>query len=332
MLTSRRAALALGESSDSSSLSDPFLASSLDPTRFVPFESEQSVPDKLAQLEFEEGTDYRSIAGLVKPADLEPADESEEDDLFGGAGITGGESQDDYLKRRNLELDRALRESPKNVALWLEFVDFQDEVALTSFMGGSAKRALSKVERTSTSEIKLSILDRALAVAGNQDSEALLLAYLRAASDVWDPKKVLYRWGETLRSHPKLTGLWIEYVSWRQTSWANFGVREVVEVFEESFRVLVAAAEKEELGSNGESRIGRLALIPIVFRSRDASLYRSRNARRQLDLPLPAIVLDASSSRSVALTENRGTLSSFRASTGFSERALAAFQALIELN
>lgn len=227
---------------------DPFLASSSDPSRFVSFESERSTAERLAKLEHEDGQDYRSIAGLVKASDLA---DSEEDDVFGGLGIVGGESQDDYFKRRSVELDRALRDDPSNVQLWLEFVDFQDEVSLSSFVGTATKRALSKTERTSTSEIKLSILDRALAVERNRASEPLLLAYLRAAAEVWDPKKVLERWGETLRSHPTLTGLWIEYVSWRQTNWVNFGVREVVEVFEESFRVLGAASEKERIGSEG---------------------------------------------------------------------------------
>lgn len=246
-------ALALGEAPDPNyppPPPDPFLPSSSDSSRFVPFEPERTTAEKLATLEQEDGQDYRSIAGLVKLSDL--VAEEEEDDVFGGLGIVGGESQDDYLKRRNLEFDRALRDEPHNVKLWIEFVDFQDEVSLSSFIGSATKRALSKAERTSTSEIKLSILDRALVIDRNKASEDLLLAYLRAASEVWDPKKVLERWGETLRSHPTLTGLWIEYVSWRQTSWANFGVREVVEVFQESFKVLGAAAEKEQIGSQGE--------------------------------------------------------------------------------
>lgn len=219
----------------------------------MPFDVEKSTAEKLANLEHEDGQDYRSIAGLVKASDL--ADE-DEDDVFGGLGIVGGESQDDYLKRRNLEFDRALRDDPTNVDLWIEFVDFQDEVSLSSFIGTATKRALSKAERTSTSEIKLSILDRALAVERNRASEPLLLAYLRAAAEVWDAKKVLNRWSETLRSHPTLTGLWIEYVSWRQTNWVNFGVREVIEVFEESFKVLGAAAEKEQINSEGECSVG----------------------------------------------------------------------------
>lgn len=259
-INARPPPLAFGESPDPSQQappSDPFLASSADPTRFVAFELERSLPEKLAELEFEEGTDYRSIAGLVKPSDLEASDSDSHDAVFDGLGITGGESHDAYLKRRNIELDRSLRERPADVDLWLEFVEFQDEVSLSSFVGaGAAKRALSKAERTSTSDIKLSILDRALAVEENKDSEKLLLAYLRAAAEVWDPKLVLAKWDETLRRHPTLTGLFIEYVSWRQTSWVNFEIRTVMDVFVDCFKVLATAGEKEPANSTGAFKVG----------------------------------------------------------------------------
>ncbi|GAA5887659.1 hypothetical protein JCM5296_004450 [Sporobolomyces johnsonii] len=293
-LRPRRRPKALGEPEDLSlppPPEDPFLPSSSDISRFVGFEPERSTSEKLAQLEHEEGTDYRSISGLIKPSDLAESSD-DEDDVFGGLGISGGESQADYLRRRNLELDRALRGDPKNIQLWLEFVEFQDEVATTSFVGtsSSAKRALSTGERTSTSEIKLAILDRALAVEANAGSEELLLAYLRAAAEVEDPKKVLQRWKDTLRAHPDLTGLWIEYVSWRQTSWVNFTVRDVVGVFEECFEVLRGAMEREEIASNGRELLEGNAIY--------------------LFLRLCLMLRQA----------------------GYSERALAAFQAEIELN
>ena len=220
---------------------------------FISFLPEHSTEEKLSSLEHEEGAEYRSIAGLVKPADLE-SDSENEDDVFGGLGISGGESQDEYLKRRNIELDRMLRDNPKNVDGWIEFVEFQDEVAQRSFVGSSlsSKRALSQNERTSTAEMKLAILTRALATEGNEGSERLLLAYLKAAAQVEDPKKVLNRWKDTLKEHPSLTGLWIEYVSWRQTSWVNFSVKDVVEVFEECLDVLMLAMLREDIGTDGE--------------------------------------------------------------------------------
>ncbi|GAA6058551.1 hypothetical protein JCM10212_006990 [Sporobolomyces blumeae] len=260
---------------------------------FISFLPEKSEAEKLEALEHEEGAEYRSIAGAVKPSDLDSGSD-DDDDLFGGLGVSGGESQDEYLKRRNVEIDRALRDDPSNVAGWLEFVDFQDEVAQSSFVGSSTsasyKRALSKNERTSTAEIKLAILRRALDTPGNEESEPLLLAYLKAAALVEDPKKILQRWKETLKEHPSLTGLWIEYVSWRQTSWVNFAVNDVVEVFEECLDVLMLAMLREDVGSTDLEVIEGNAIY--------------------LFLRLCLMLRQA----------------------GYSERALAAFQGLVELN
>ncbi|GAA6015188.1 hypothetical protein JCM11491_000498 [Sporobolomyces phaffii] len=262
---------------------------------FIAFLPEPSHSDKLSALEYEDGAEYRSIAGQIRESDLESDSEPEagaDVDGFANLGISGGESQDEYLKRRNLELDRALRENPRDVEGWLEFVEFQDEVAQRSFVGSSlsSKRALSQNERTSTAEIKLAILTRALAVEGNEGTERLLLAFLKAAAQVEDPKKVLERWKDTLREHPDLTGLWIEYVSWRQTSWVNFAVKDVVEVFEECLDVLMLAMLRESIGSEALEIIEGNAVY--------------------LFLRLCLMLRQA----------------------GYSERAFAAFQALVELN
>ncbi|KWU46645.1 DUF1740-domain-containing protein [Rhodotorula sp. JG-1b] len=239
---------------------------------FVALPREQSTAEKIDRLEHEQGTDYRSVAGLIKPSDLAEvsSDEDGGDDVFSGAGISGGESHAEYLRRRNVELDRALREEPNNVEKWLEFINFQDELASSGFAESSAtKRALSKSERASTSEIKLAILDRALATPGNADAEPLLLAQLEAAAEIEDPQRLLQRWKDTLGQHPDLTGLWIEYVSSRQTTWATFTVPDVVSVFEESLAVLVSAMEhpdtdrdrRELLESNAIYLLLRLCLM-----------------------------------------------------------------------
>ena len=225
---------------------------------FVALPRERSTAEKIDRLEHEQGTDYRSVAGLIKPSDLVDVSSDEEnggDDVFSGAGISGGESHAEYLRRRNVELDRALREEPNNVEKWLEFVNFQDELVSSGFAESSAtKRALSRSERASTSEIKLAILDRALATPGNADAEPLLLAQLEAAAEIEDPQRLLQRWKDTLAQHPDLTGLWIEYVSSRQTTWATFTVPDVVSVYEESLAVLVSAMEHPDTGRDRESR------------------------------------------------------------------------------
>ncbi|GAA6004312.1 hypothetical protein JCM10207_000663 [Rhodosporidiobolus poonsookiae] len=291
VLAPRQPIQALGEKADP----DDEPADSDPQPDFLSLPRELSTEEKLAKLEHEAGTDYRSVSGLIKASDLaEAADDDSDSDEFDGLGITGGESYADHLRQRNLDLDRALRDNPRDVPQWLAFVDLQDEVAQSSFSGATssaaARRALSKAERTSVSELKMAILDRALEVPDNADSEELLLAQLRAAAEVEEPKKVLERWKRALADHPALTGLWIEYVSWRQTEWATFEVKQVVGVFEESLEVLVVAMEREEVGSNGRELLEANAVY--------------------LFLRLTLMLRQA----------------------GYSERALASFQALVELN
>ncbi|GAA5826903.1 hypothetical protein JCM11251_002152 [Rhodosporidiobolus azoricus] len=292
---------ALGEKPDSSFLVSDDEENENPQPDFLALPRELSTQQKLSKLEHEAGTNYRSVGGLVKPSDLATMSDDEEgaddpdDDGYNALGITGGESHTDYLRRRNLEIDRSLRDDPRNVKLWLEFVAFQDEVAQSSFTGATSstasKRALSKAERASTSEIKLSILERALSAApDNRSSEPLLLAQLEAAAEVEDSKKVLERWKTALYEHPALTGLWIEYVSWRQTQWATFEVKEVIRVFEESLEVLKAAMDGEELKSSARDMLEANAIY--------------------LFLRLCLMLRQA----------------------GYSERALASFQALVELN
>ncbi|BGP52880.1 hypothetical protein JCM8202v2_000437 [Rhodotorula sphaerocarpa] len=264
-LRPRTSPRAVGEKADDAELPEVESAAESD---FVALPRERTTAEKIDQLEHEEGTDYRSAAGLIKPADLAEASSDEEgDDLFSGAGISGGESHSEYLRRRNVELDRALRDAPNDIDKWLEFVKFQDELAQTGFSEtgtSGAKRTLSKGERASTSEIKLAILDRALAVPGNADAEPLLLAQLEAAAEIEEPQRVLKRWREALEHHPDLTGLWIAYVSSRQTTWATFTVPDLIAVFEESLGVLSASMEtygRELLESNAIYLLLRFCLM-----------------------------------------------------------------------
>lgn len=207
---------------------DLFLPTSTDPSRYVPV-----IIDEPARPETDGAFDF--------PQEEEP---EEEDELF-DIGVQGGRTFAEYLKEKNMDFDRRLRESPGDIEGWTEFVEFQDEIARSTFAGGAGnKRTLIQMERRSTSEIKLSILDRALGIPANKESEELLLLYLRAAAEVEEPTNVLGRWKEMLRNHPTLTGLWVEYISFRQTEWVNFEIRVVVEVYIEALKVIEDAGRR----------------------------------------------------------------------------------------
>jgi hypothetical protein len=215
-------------------------------TDFIPLLREATTAEKLDRLEHEPEQDYRSIAGYLKPGELE-ADESDGDSVF--EDETGGESAHERLLRRNTEFDRKLKETPSDSQVWLDFVAFQDELG--------AGRNASRAEKRGSEEVKLSILERALRVEELEGDERLLLTYLACVTELWESSKVLDTWRQVLENHPGQTGLWTAYVSFRQTDGTTFTVNKMIEVFEECLDVLRSKADSQPSGSSGAHRCRR---------------------------------------------------------------------------
>ncbi|SCV68709.1 BQ2448_830 [Microbotryum intermedium] len=275
----------------------------------VSFEREHTFDELMQGLEYEEGTDYRSIAGQIKPSDLSAAapgekqnsvvneDISSSQNEFDQLGVTGGESESQYMLRRNIELDKALRDDPKNVKLWLEFVEWQDHVALSASGASRWRTALSRVERRSTAQVKLAVVERALkADPANVEDERLVLKLLQLAEEVEDTPTITKRWKKVLEEQPTMTSLWVRYVGWRQTDGTSFEVGSVVDTFVECFETLQRRAD--------------LAATPQERDMIDANMV-------YLFLRLCLMLRQAVRMISWA---------------GYVERALASFQAIVELN
>ncbi|SCZ90792.1 BZ3500_MvSof-1268-A1-R1_Chr1-3g02255 [Microbotryum saponariae] len=262
----------------------------------VAFDKEHPFEELMQGLEHEEGTDYRSVAGQIKPSDLSTAAASQNTDAavdeneFDQLGVTGGESESQYLSRRNIEFDRALRDDPKNVELWLEFVEWQDQVALSASGENRGRTILNRVERRGAAQVKLVVVERALkADPANAEDERLVLKLLQLAEEVEDTPTVTKRWKKALEEHAKMTSLWVRYVGWRQTDGTSFEVESVVEAFVECFETLQ-----------------RMADLATEFQERD--IFDANMV--YLFLRLCLMLRQA----------------------GYIERALASFQAIVELN
>lgn len=222
-------------------------------TDYIQLPQSKSAGEKVAALEHEEGQDYRSVAGQIKPCDIKDDDqwdeleENEED---------GAESFDDYLKRRNVEFERHLKTDPNDTKTWLELVEFQDVVHnATSDSTQSAKRVVSSITRRALAEIKISILQRALEKAGNEKSTDLHLAMMKYGSDIWDTKELMRRWMELLRSKPEEMKVWLEYLTFRQTNATVFSVQEVVDVYADCMQRIAKSILRNPRGSRGKHHI-----------------------------------------------------------------------------
>lgn len=225
---------------------DLFLPTSADPSRYVPLLNEAP---PLSELDFVEGQDYRAL-------DIPTLQEDYVDEDIFGAG-EGGESNVAYLKRRNVELDQTLRNEPSNVKAWLEFIEFQDEFNALAFPSTSGGKSTPSAR--TTTEIKLSILQRALSYSDNITSLPLLLLKFDLISILESPEKVLKTWKETLVEQPRSMELWKAYVDWRQSDWSTFEIRAMADVFRECLEVLGREARSEKPGTSGERISFRLA-------------------------------------------------------------------------
>eukprot|EP01103_Thecamoeba_quadrilineata_P010349 TRINITY_DN2207_c0_g1_i3.p1 TRINITY_DN2207_c0_g1~~TRINITY_DN2207_c0_g1_i3.p1 ORF type:complete len:1079 (+),score=269.96 TRINITY_DN2207_c0_g1_i3:39-3275(+) len=128
-----------------------------------------------------------------------------------------GETPVEALHRRTKEYNVKLRESPKDVDLWLEFINFQDE---SLSFGSRQEKSLGAI-----TEKKIAIFLKAL--EHNPRNEQLLLGYLRACEQVWEPEKVLTAWERVIDNNNTNIRLWNNFFSFRQTNFASFSVSSI---------------------------------------------------------------------------------------------------------
>jgi NRDE-2, necessary for RNA interference len=242
----------------------------------------------------------------------------DDDSTFEDEG--GGESAHQRLLRRNAEFDRQLKKTPGDAQVWLDFLAFQDELGVG--------RHASRAEKRGTHEVKLSILERALGVKELQGDERLLLAYLACVTELWESAKVLDKWREVLAKHPGRTGLWTAYVAFRQTDGTTFSVPKMVEVFEECLAVLRSKARGLTSSRPGECVDFATQGEGIVDVHVD--LDREELEQNMLYLFLRACLMLRQAGAVILYV--RFATTSDRDREGYHERAISAFQALIELN
>lgn len=214
---------------------------------YLPLPRGTTQKEKLAQLEQEDGQDYRSVVGLVKDGDLDESDDALEVE-------DGGESYDEYVKRRNREFERHLRADPTDAKTWLDLVAFQDEVHgnFAQDEARSRRRTRTVAERRSIAEVKISVLERALDSISGPAAVKLQLALMGHGSDIWDTKELMKRWQDLLRANPGSMQLWIEYVSFRQTAATVFTVQDTVDVYADCLSRLSRTALASPRSSKGE--------------------------------------------------------------------------------
>ena len=149
-------------------------------------------------------------------------------------------TSDAVISQKTASYNRALQEDPHNVALWLEFVEFQP--GLQTRPGGTREAADTSKTARALNERKLAIFERAL--EHNPSSQDLLVAHLELLRDMdQEPQAVMKRWRDLLFRMPNRPLLWLRYTEFTRTQFSTFSLSSLVALYHKAFSSLTSILE-----------------------------------------------------------------------------------------
>ncbi|KAM5242739.1 nuclear exosome regulator NRDE2 isoform 1-T3 [Hipposideros larvatus] len=147
------------------------------------------------------------------------------------------------LKAKVEEFNRRVRETPRDVQLWMAFVAFQDEVMRSPGLYAIAEGEQEKRKKSLklVLEKKLAILERA--IESNQSSVDLKLAKLKLCSEFWEPSMLVKEWQKLIFLHPNNTALWQKYLLFCQSQFSTFSVSKIHSLYGKCLSTLSAVKD-----------------------------------------------------------------------------------------
>lgn len=173
---------------------------------FLPFSASGKLHDPKGGGSDESGDEapnYRSIQGKAKArdfvdSDLESADTSESE-------AEANLDSENPAKQRSIELSRQVKDHPEDIGAWLTLVDLQETLLR---LDNDAHQNRTNDEAKALANMKLGLLEEALPHAKNDvDKQNVLLRLMREGARVWSGKVLSRRWAE-LRLRPSSFALW----------------------------------------------------------------------------------------------------------------------------
>ncbi|KAH0620431.1 hypothetical protein JD844_020874 [Phrynosoma platyrhinos] len=141
------------------------------------------------------------------------------------------------------EYNRKVRENPRDVKAWMDFVSFQDEFMNTPscFTMSEGEWQMRKKSLKLVLEKKLAILERA--IENNPNSVDLKLARLKLCMEFWEPSAVMKEWQKLVFLHPNDPVLWQKYLLFCQSQFSTFVVSKVHSLYGKCLSTLSAVQD-----------------------------------------------------------------------------------------
>ncbi|XP_061853931.1 nuclear exosome regulator NRDE2 isoform X2 [Colius striatus] len=140
------------------------------------------------------------------------------------------------------EHNKKVRENPRDINAWMEFVSFQDEL----MRGPSpyASKGEQDIRRKSLKlilEKKLAILERA--IESNPSNVDLKLARLKLCTEFWEPPALVKEWQKLIFLHPNNPELWKKYLLFCQSQFTTFSVSKINSLYGKCLTTLAAVQD-----------------------------------------------------------------------------------------
>ncbi|XP_074649475.1 nuclear exosome regulator NRDE2-like isoform X2 [Tubulanus polymorphus] len=152
------------------------------------------------------------------------------------------ETRDQFIRRKTTEYNKHLRLNVGDVATWLEFVEFQDELDADNYK--TMTTAATKDERNSRRRLsairvekKVAIIDRA--IESNPGSVDLRLARLELCDDVWNYEQLSKEWDRLLFHHVNSIEMWRRYLKFTQSRMQTFSLSTMLKTYQKCLSTLI---------------------------------------------------------------------------------------------
>ncbi|XP_067153024.1 nuclear exosome regulator NRDE2 isoform X2 [Apteryx mantelli] len=210
-----------------------------DPTAFIPVsQMETDNPPDTTEVNplgiYDPSTTMWLQGKGCKGTDLEPVKQQ----AFQEPGI----NTNSILMSKVEEHNKKVRENPRDIHAWMEFVSFQDE--LMRRPSPYASKGEQEVRRKSLKlilEKKLAILERA--IESNPSNVDLKLARLKLCAEFWEPPALIKEWQKLIFLHPNNPDLWKKYLLFCQSQFSTFSVSKINSLYGKCLTTLAAVRD-----------------------------------------------------------------------------------------
>ena len=157
-------------------------------------------------------------------------------------GVSRELTSEVFVSQQTAKYNRGLQEDPRNVSLWLEFLEFQPALRVSGGReGGGGQGPTSKALRA-VNERKLAIFERAL--EHNPTAEHLLVGHLELLREVGrEPDVLLKKWRDLLFRMPNKPLLWLKYTEFCRMQFSTFSLSSITSLYQKSFTTLTVILE-----------------------------------------------------------------------------------------